>query len=421
MSRRVVVLGLDGMPSTLLTKLFSKGKMGNLKSIIELEGIKELKPVYPVISSVEWTSYATGTHPGKHGIFGFVERHTNPFGIYIPTSKERKVKPIWQVLSQQNKKVTVINLPITYPVEEVNGKMISCFLCTDIQKGTYPRELAYELEKEKYIIDADAWIARENKEQFLDQLIDALDARFRVGMKLFDEDFDYFHLHIMETDRLFHFFWYALEEMEVYMDEKIERFFDKLDDWIGKLLAKLREDDTLIVLSDHGFCGIKYEVQVNTWLQEKGYLKLAEGDTNIAHYLSETTCYSLTPGRIYINLEGREERGSVSPKDYEAVRRQIKSDLLALEDPITKEKIIEQVFFKEELYSVSLDDNAPDLVAHPKNGYDLKGMDQSNKVFTHSALEGMHTYENAILIGRNFDTSKIESIQDIYTEILNII
>ena len=122
----------------------------------------------------------------------------------------------------------------------------------------------------------------------------------------------------------------------------------------------------------------------------------------------------MTPGRIYLNLEGREERGSVKSSKYFTVRDMIKNKLLEFRHPDSGEPIIDKIMFREEIYSGDYVENAPDIIAHPKNGYDLKASLDGNSIFTHSALTGMHTYEDAMIAGIGIDISAVHSIDQAY-------
>ncbi|MHC1683117.1 MAG: alkaline phosphatase family protein [Clostridiaceae bacterium] len=420
--QRTFVLGLDGMPYTLLKDKFSKGEMKNLYNISKLGQIKQMNSVIPTISSVAWTSYATGKNSGEHNIFGFVDRNPSPFNIKIPLTSDRKEDTIWSKVSKDNKKTIVVNVPLTYPPEPLNGKMISCFLCTDIKKATYPKEFHQYLIDKEYIIDADAWLVKESKELFLYEIMKVLNKRFEVAFELFDdEEWDFFQLHIMETDRLMHFFWDEIVDTEnnIFTDQ-INEFFKRLDYFIGMLFEKLEKEDRIIILSDHGFCGIKHEVQLNTWLEQEGFLRFDNDQKKtLSNYSKESICYSILPGRIYINLADREEKGTVLKSDYEKIRQKIKQSLLNIQDPKTKEPVIDKVFFREELYYGDYLDNAPDIIAHPRNGYDLKGSLDFSEIFTNSELNGMHTYEDAVIIGVNCDITKVKKVEDVAEVILN--
>ena len=259
--KRSFVLGLDGLPFSLLQSWFDAGKLPRFAGFAKKYNIKQMNSVYPTVSSVAWTTYATGVNPAEHGIFGFIDRNPNPFEIFIPTASDRKAPTIWQKLSDQEKKVVIINVPLTYPPEPVNGILISGFLCTDINKVSYPESISEKLQTMGYVIDVDAWLARENKQEFMDKIHEAMEKRFQVTFDLMENnEWDFFQLHIMETDRLFHFFWYDLEKQGEFYPQ-VESFFEKMDNYIGELIERLAPNDSLMILSDHGFCGIKTEVQ----------------------------------------------------------------------------------------------------------------------------------------------------------------
>lgn len=419
-SQKYFVLDLDGMPFTFLKNKFSKNEMPNLKRICEATNIKRINSVYPTISSVAWTSFATGKNPAQHGIFGFVDRKNDPFSIFIPTSRDRKTDTIWAKLSSMGKKVIVVNVPITYPPDSVNGIMVSCFLCTDIKKATFPKEFSEYLERKQYIIDVDARLAVEDKHAFMNELSMVMQKRFEVCFELMErEEWDFFQLHIMETDRLFHFMWeYVISENITCYSPAINNFFKKLDYYIGEVYKRLPTDTGLIILSDHGFCGIKYEVQINKWLECEGFLKFQEGkEKQLKNYSKESICYSLIPGRIYINLEGREEKGSVKKSEYTTVRHMLKERLLAMTD-LDNNRIIDRVYYKEDIYEGDFMENAADLIAHPVNGYDLKGRLDCNEVLGRSHITGMHTFDDAIIAGVGVDISEVNSISDVSKIIL---
>ena len=403
--------------------------MPNFAKIAHENGFRKINSVYPVVSSVAWTTYATGKNPGEHGIFGFVDRTANPFQLTIPTAQDRKADTIWHELSKQGKRVIVINVPLTYPPEPVNGIMISCFLCPDINKLCYPSSISQWLITIGYVIDVDAAVARKSRKEFLDLLNQALDKRFEVAFKLMQkEKWDFFQLHIMETDRLFHFFWDDLEkEDRGDFYSELEGFCTRLDNHIGELITRLSSDDKLLILSDHGFCGIKSEVQLNTWFEKEGLLKFevknrTSSENKLEDYHKDSVCYSLIPGRIYVNLKGREEKGTVLSDDLAKVRCEIRQRLLEFRHPGTNDRVIDRVFFKEELYEGPYLEDSADIICQPVRGYDLKASSQGNvkNIFEKTALNGMHTYDDALICGRNLDTSSVTCLQDIREKCLKI-
>lgn len=415
MKKRHFVLGIDGMPFLLVQEKIRNGKMKNLKQICEKGRFKAIDSVYPVISSVAWTSYATGVNPASHNIYGFIDRRLEPFSIHIPTAKDRKVKTMWNRMSQDGKKVFFINVPLTYPAEKVNGIMVSCFLCPSLEKATYPQEFYKYLKSKNYILDVDANLVKQDKIQYIKELIKIMKTRFEVCYELMEkEEWDFIQLHIMETDRLFHFLWDEVTDSNDNLYKPlIDEFFECLDFNIGEIYKRLPQNTGYTLLSDHGFCSIKYEVQLNTWLEQEGFLKYENhNERGFLNYSRDSVCYSILPGRIYINLEGREPKGSIKQEHYKEVCCMIKEKLLNMRDPFNN-PVINRVFFRDEIYNGLYIKDAPDIIAHPVDGYDLKGQAKGPLVFTRSHLNGMHTFENATIISTSLDIDSIHSITDV--------
>lgn len=412
--KKIVVLGIDGVPYSFLKARLDEGKFENIRKITsENENLKKYNSVYPTVSSVAWTSYMTGKNPAEHSIFGFVDRNIQPFTLKIPLASDRTAKTLWKKLSEEGKKVLVMNVPVTYPPEEVNGILISGFLTPSIEKVVKPSSYVGYLKEKGYIIDVDPRFGHTNRRKFMDELHKALDIRMEVFFDLLAKD-DYFlaQCHIMETDRINHFFWGDYEDGGEFKED-FDRFYTKLDEWIGKTYELLNDEDIFIVLSDHGFCRVKYNVQLNQFLEGEGYLLWeVDNPNNVTALSKESKAYSLIPGRVFINLKGREARGSVSTDEYDKLRAELKDKLLGLKSP-EGEQIIEKAFLREEIYSGDYIQNAADIIVHPHWGFDLKGNVNTGELCQKpGAIDGMHTYEDAVIFGKGFDLSLVNSIQD---------
>jgi len=120
--------------------------------------------------------------------------------------------------------------------------------------------------------------------------------------------------------------------------------------------------------------------------------------TELGDIADEATAYSLIPGRVYINLEGREPRGSVPEEEYDAVRSELKVALQNMEGP-DGNPVASQVVTKEDAFRGDHADIAPDLVVVPNHGFDLKSGFKGNKnpFVDFGARNGMHSFDNATL------------------------
>ncbi|MGD8475108.1 MAG: alkaline phosphatase family protein [Anaerolineae bacterium] len=402
--KRVVFVGLDGTPFTFMQRLIAEGRAPNAARLAEQGSLLRMDSMWPWVSSVAWSTMMTGVNPGKHNIFGFIDRDPATYKQFIPTSANMKARTLWEVLSEAGKRVIVINVPVTYPPRQVNGVLVSGFLSPNLDKAVYPPSYLPTLKSLGYIVDADPWKARESKELALQEVNAALDARIRTLFHLVqNEAWDYLHVHVMETDRLHHFLWQQMEEGHPEYAPAFYGIYRRIDDMLGQLAAKLDDNTTLMWMADHGFCSIKKEVYVNRWLMDNGWLKLRNVPPDRKQGLNEidpvSVAYSLDPGRVVIRLRGREKEGSVAPgAEYEALRDEIAAAALQLHDPDSGEPIFQEVFKREELYHGPYLEQAADLILAPYDGYDPKGpLYKETLTFKGDELVGMHTFDDAML------------------------
>jgi len=232
-------------------------------------------------------------------------------------------------------------------------------------------------------------------------------------------DWDFFQLNIMETDRVNHFLLKQWSEADPVYGPLFLKFYQKLDGYLEALMNRSGEEVELIILSDHGFCELRREVYLNHWLEKERFLKLRNGSDSTRDIHPESRAYSLYPGRVYVNLKGRESTGRVEEgRAYEATREDLTAGLLGIRDPETGEPIIREVLKREEVYDGPYLRSAPDLVAVPHHGYDLKGNFAKPTLTLRSEVVGMHTFDDAFLFVRNRDIEREDNefgITDAYT------
>ena len=89
------------------------------------ESSGNLATLHPILSPMLWNSIATGKRPDKHGILGFMEPDPQTGGVRPVTSTSRKVKAIWNILTQRGYKTHVLGWFAGHPAEPVNGISVS--------------------------------------------------------------------------------------------------------------------------------------------------------------------------------------------------------------------------------------------------------------------------------------------------------
>ena len=413
---RLFLLGLDGSPLPLLRDLMTRGDLPNLARIFETGSAVEMDSSLPDVSAVAWTSINTGKNPAKHGIYGFVDRKPGTNEIEVLTSGHVRAKTLWELASDAGRRAIAINVPLSYPPQRINGVVISDFLAPSLPKAVYPPFLASTLQSMGYRIDTDPWVARQSLDAFIDDFKVTADKRAEAVIYLMDNQaWDVFQVVFMETDRLHHFMWQYYEENDPVYGEAFIDAYRRIDRLAGQIVAKLSPEDALIVLSDHGFTTLKKEVFINVWLENEGYLKFQpDVQKSLVAMDPRTTAFSLDPGRIYVNLAGREPAGSVSRADYAALVDELAGKLADLRDPESGDRMIQHVYRADDIYNGPLRDKAPDLLIMPYDGYDIKGTFETTSLTGRGKLVGMHKYDNATLFIRDHEIAvEHASVRDV--------
>ncbi len=118
------MVGWDSADWKVIDKLMAQGKMPALKSLIDSGVRGKIATMDPPLSPMLWTSMATGKRPFKHGVLGFVEPDGQG-GIRPVSSRYRKVKAVWNMLTMEGIKSNIVGWWPSNPVESINGCMVS--------------------------------------------------------------------------------------------------------------------------------------------------------------------------------------------------------------------------------------------------------------------------------------------------------
>ena len=393
--KRVVLIGVDGTPCTLVRRFIEDGTMPCVAQLVPRGTLLQMDTSIPDISSVAWTSFMTGANPGRHGVYGFLDLQPNSYKIYFPNSRHIQSETLWDVAGRAGRRSIVINVPSTYPARPLNGMLVSGFVAIDLNKATYPQELVPKLRELDYRIDVDARKIQQSHDALMDDILKTLERRVETLLYLFDtEKWDLFIGVITETDRLQHFFWDAIEDQNHKYHSAFREFYRRVDGFIGQIAERMG-DETLMIMSDHGFTGIKKQVYLNRWLVDNGYLKLKENAKSIEDIGDGSRAFALDPGRIYLNLKGKYPGGSVDPSDRRSLLDEIKRGL----SEITAEgkPIASRIYERDEIFSGPCLESAPDLCVQSVYGYDLKGAVNKQELMDREVFTGMHTQDDATL------------------------
>ena len=160
---RLIIVGLDGQDPKLTDRFMQAGLLPNFEKLAGMGCYRRLRTTYPSLSPVAWSSFSTGTNPGRHNIFDFLDRDRRTYlpmlsstrigkvtrffklGRYrIPLRKPtlqllRRSKPFWTILGEHKIWSTILRVPITFPPDQFYGAELSAMSAPDLlgTQGTF--------------------------------------------------------------------------------------------------------------------------------------------------------------------------------------------------------------------------------------------------------------------------------------------
>jgi len=425
-AQRVILLGLDGATFDLLEPWMDAGHLPHLKKLAREGTWGELQSTRPPTTAPAWVSCVTGVNPGKHGVFDFRESPLLDPRRPLISSQSVQAPALWHILSHHGRQVGVLNVPVSYPPAKLNGFVVGGMMSPGTASDyTYPRDLRYELNARGYVIDLEIQKydvqAEADAHRFLDDVAAALDVRAGVLFHLMDtRPWQFLMAVFVAADRIQHLFWKTMADTDSRfyhapgagrLRARILAIYQTMDQIVGQIMDQVdaHGQTSLYVVSDHGFGSTKAWFNANRWLQKQGWLhpkpkaatrkrffyeamrlndsrlvrnvlpeslgRAVRGRVRAGRSVFKTDldqCIDWTRTRaffasipaqgIYINLR-RDGLGLVEPgAEYETLRLEIRERLVALADPHDGVRIVDQVWFREEVYHGPHTHLAPDLL-----------------------------------------------------------
>jgi predicted AlkP superfamily phosphohydrolase/phosphomutase len=350
MASRALVIGLDCAPPDLVFERW-RDELPVLRGLMEQGAYGVLRSCDPPITVPAWTSMTSSRSPGTLGIYGFRNRRSRFYDdLVLADSRAVHVPRVWDLVSARGRSVIVLGVPQTYPVNEVKGVMVSCFLTPNTRTSpyTYPRELRDEVQDlvGDYITDV-ADFRTDDKDRLCVDIEDMTERRFRVAEHLLEtRPWDLFFMVEMGTDRMQHGFrrffdpLHRLYETGNRFEQVALAYYRALDQKLDRLLRFAADDTAVLVVSDHGAKRMEGAICVNEWLRQEGYLTLKREPAGPTRLTADLVDWERTVAwgegghhcRVFLNVAGREPRGIVGPADYDRVREELKTKLEAFGD-----------------------------------------------------------------------------------------
>ncbi len=295
MSAKVFVIGLDGATMDLIDPWVAEGRLPNLARLMRDGAAGRMRSVPNRNSAASWSSIATGRNPGKHGIFWFVE-YKDDYSYVFVNASFRDGTTMWRQLSDAGHPVIVMNVPMTYPAEPVNGVLIAGVDGPGLHdpRFAYPATVVEELRREvgDYTVEVGmpAHVKGGRYAQALEETHQAIDQRLAAARWLMtSRPWEFSMVVFRETDPVQHFFWKFMQPESFQVSpEEIARFgngirdvYEHLDTAIGQLLEVVGENVNVLVVSDHGAGPDTGKARsLQRWLEALGLLSFQSASPN---------------------------------------------------------------------------------------------------------------------------------------------
>lgn len=379
MTTRAVIIGLDCAAPELVFERFA-ADLPNISRLRAEGAWGRLESVVPAITVPAWACAMTSRDPGQLGIYGFRNRKDHSYeGLAMANANLVREDAVWDVLGRDGRRSILVGVPPSYPPRPVEGLRVGCFLTPSTQSEyTYPPELKAEIEATvgDYAIDVDDF-RTEDKQRVLDAAHDMARRRFALFRHfLATKPWDFAMMVEIGVDRVHHGFWKYFDDMHPKHEpgnpyqHAVRDYYIAMDQEVGRTLAALDPDTTVIVMSDHGAKRMIGGVCVNEWLRREGYLALNREVTTPTPFSvglvdwPRTTAWSDGGyyARVFLNVRGREPDGTIDAARYDAVRDEIAAKLAALRDH-EGAPMGTRVFKPEQIYRAT-NNVAPDLIVY---------------------------------------------------------
>jgi predicted AlkP superfamily phosphohydrolase/phosphomutase len=349
---RMIILGFDGLDWNLVQPGIDRGDYPNLRRLQQEGAWGRLQSIRPSISSIIWTSIATGVTMIKHGILSWTFMKKK--GIQVPYNYSEIREPmLWEILNSAGKRSVVINWFNTYPPERINGLIVSDFARRIIQvkdpkrvaDTVFPRallgRLAAAVDRNLQRVQ-DRMGLPDYRKLALDRGLDPAripliggfgifmlheEMLARLSWDIFEHaHFDLFARYSRFPDVVCHLLTDFLPKVAIAeagrsitlgqkppqaLSERLQQRYEELcrpvhawvDQQIGRYLERMGAHDWLLVVSDHGFAlgAAGYNHDLPEWMEpEAGVFALKGPGVRQGLRNDRLTVYDVAPTVLYL-------------------------------------------------------------------------------------------------------------------------
>lgn len=121
---RLVVLGVDGLPPTVLHRFAEEGALPHCAALLRQSAELSVVPTLPALTAPGWMTIASGAHPGTLGVSNILMPATGPAPDTIRNGFDRsltEVEYLWETLAAEGRPAIVLKYPGSWPARPLDG------------------------------------------------------------------------------------------------------------------------------------------------------------------------------------------------------------------------------------------------------------------------------------------------------------
>ena len=401
---KLTTIGLDAATFDVIDPLLEAGELPHLSKLLGAGARGVLRSVTHPLTPHAWSTMTTGVNAGRHGIWDFTYRAGGGYDLRIVNGSYRRAPAIWDRLSAQGVRSGLVSIPFTWPAPQIDGCVLAGFDAAGREEGfAHPSELAGELRDRfgPLVLDHKFPIGSSG-ELDLDLVRRAAEQKVEIALWLVDRfELELLFTVFMAADHVHHLCWD--DWMRRGPESLVADVYRILDEATGALADAAGPETDVLVVSDHGGGELEGVVNLNGFLEEKGFLAYGAGGTALGRRAAsrvfdlrrafperlrtyvkrrlprlrerayEATTFTVldwsqtrafaygTFGNVVLNVRGREADGIVEPDEYESVRDEVAAALKDLRGR-KGDAIVRAVHRREDLCYGPEIEKVPDLV-----------------------------------------------------------
>ncbi len=287
-SNKTLILHLEAAEPSLIEKWCDEGVLPTLQKLKENGSYCRLFSPGYIDSGCVWPTFSTGTNPGKHGM-GFYHRQLQN-GTYHVVKKyatDLIGEHFWDLLSQQNYKMLVMDMPLTFPKKSFNGTIVCNWgdEHASYKPSSFPHNVIDDIIRDYGHNVLNTWyqnslLSKEEWKKLSDNILEAIKLREEIYADLLkNKEWDGAVLNFGEIHWAGHMAWHLHDKTHPEYDQDIVDYcgdiilksYQALDTCLANLLNDLPEDTSIILLSSLGMgAQVGGEMMLDEILQKLG-------------------------------------------------------------------------------------------------------------------------------------------------------